>query len=113
MKLLDLKEEKWKKRFTYEKVVGFDGLIGESKFQVIRFKANRFIKPHHHKKTVEIFILKSGKGSLYVGGIKYPFRKDEFYLIQPHDVHGIVAQTDLEIIIFKPYEKKNDIYWDC
>jgi len=112
MKTIDLSKSKWVKRFTYKKVVLFKKWVPENtRFQVVKFARNTSIKPHYHLKTVEIYIVLSGKGDLGINGLWYPLNKNRMYLIEPNDIHEIVTKTGIKIAIFKPFEAKGDILW--
>jgi quercetin dioxygenase-like cupin family protein len=113
MKVLDTRNGTWEKRFSYIKQIGFDGLIGNCKFQVIRFLKGAELDYHYHKETVEIFVTTKGRGKLFVSRatIGYLLMEEFYYLIEPGDAHKIEATTDLEIVVFKPYEKGDDLFW--
>jgi len=111
MKQAILSQLEWKDRFTYKKIVPFD--LGQSKFQVIEFEPFKKIDVHYHLKTIEVFVLLLGSGTLGINGNLYPLNGDSIYLIEPKDAHSIMASGyGLKMAIFKPIEGgEEDIYW--
>ena len=110
MKQRDLNKEQFIKRFTYKKAIPFE-LPNDTKFQVIQFEPNKIVPNHWHKKTLEIYLVLEGAGTLYINDAPYPLRTNLIYLIEPGNVHRIHSLTPLKIAIFKPLEVKDDIYW--
>ena len=118
MKQGSLDKLTWKNRFTYVKDVPFNEKqlnCKGSKFQVVKFKPGKSIKPHYHKKTYEIFFIESGNGLLRFNNQEFRCKKGDFYLCEPFDKHEFINDTkeDFVILIFKTNEEEDiDIYWD-
>ena len=112
MKYVNLENIESTKRFVYQKRVPFD--LGDAKFQIVLFEHNKPIRPHHHKLTTEVFLIRNGVGVITVNGDMYVAGHNDMFLIEPGDSHSIISTQDygLTIAIFKPIEHKNDIYWD-
>ena len=116
MKHNNINNLNWKERFTYLKDIPFDEKdlnCSGSKFQIVKFKPNTFIKPHYHKKTTEIFYIREGNAVLKLNNKEFKCKKDDFFLCEPNDVHEFINNTnqDLIVLIFKTNEEENDIYW--
>ncbi len=116
MKAKNLAKLDWKDRFTYVKNIPFDEndmKCKGAKFQIVKFKPNTSIKPHFHKKTVEIFYIKSGNGILKLNKEEFRCKPDDFFLCEPGDIHEFINNTkeDFVILIFKTNEEKEDIFW--
>ena len=107
----------WKDRYTYVKDVQFnahDLNCPGSKFQIVKFKPGVAIASHFHKKTHEIFYIRSGTGILKLAGHEFRCASDDFFLCEPGDVHEFLNDTpeDFIILIFKTNEVEDtDIYW--
>lgn len=116
MKHIKPKELVWTKRFTYDKVIIADENTLKSKgskFQIVNFSPKTNIKPHYHKKTIEIYFIESGTGKIILNGIEYMAETGDIFIIEPGDTHEIINDTNdnFTILIFKTNEEKNDIYW--
>lgn len=117
MKKGSLNKLKWKDRYTYVKAVPFtekDLKCKGSKFQIAKFKPGVSIGSHYHKKTHEIFYVRTGNGILKLNNKKFRCKPDDFFLCQPGDVHEFINDTkkDFTILIFKTNEKENaDMFW--
>ncbi len=106
----------FKPRYTYSKDVPFtekDLRCSGALFQVVKFQPQTSIKPHVHKKTVEVFYVKSGTGIIKMNNKEFRCKPDDFFLCEPGDVHEFINDTNEEfvILIFKTNEKDEDIYW--
>jgi len=111
MKEATLNTSEWQPRFTYSKIIPFAMPAG-TQFQVIRFDRDDSVKPHHHIITEEVYYVLDGEGVLYINGVTYALKKDSMFYIEPYDSHAIDAKQGLIIIIFKPIEASDDIYWE-
>ncbi len=116
MKKSSLKELKWKKRYTYLKNIIFtekDLNCKGAKFQIVKFKPGTSIKPHHHKKSTEVFYIRSGNGAVKINGKKFRCKPDDRFLCERGDTHSFINDTkqDFIILIFKTNEEERDIYW--
>jgi quercetin dioxygenase-like cupin family protein len=117
MKKRNLDELEWKDRYTYVKDIPFnekDLNCKGAKFQVVKFRPRTSIKPHYHKKTYEIFYVRSGSGMLNLNGQEFRCKPDDFFLCEPGDVHEFINDTDDDfvILIFKTNEEEDtDMYW--
>ena len=56
MKLVKSKDLKFEKRFCYTKAIPFE--LKDTKFQIVKFPHQAFIKEHYHLVTQEIFYIK-------------------------------------------------------
>jgi len=117
MKTGSLSKLNWKDRYTYVKDIPFDEndlKCKGSKFQIVKFKPNTNIKPHYHKKTIEIFYIKEGEGILKLNKKEFKCKPDDFFLCEPNDIHEFINNTnkDFTILIFKTNEEDNDIFWE-
>jgi quercetin dioxygenase-like cupin family protein len=117
MKKSSLNELDWKDRYTYVKDIPFnedDLCCKGAKFQIVKFKPRTSIKPHYHKKTIEIFYIRSGTGVLRLNDVEFRCKQDDFFLCEPGDVHEFINDTDSDfvILIFKTNEEENtDMCW--
>lgn len=108
----------WKDRFTYVKDVPFsekDLHCAGTKFQIVKFRPHTSIKPHYHKKTYEIFYIRSGTGILNLNNKEFRCRPDDFFLCEPGDIHEFIndRDDDFVILIFKTNEVEDkDMYWN-
>lgn len=107
---------KWHNRFTYLKNIVFDAHDLHqkgTKFQIVRFAAGSAIKPHAHRRTVEIFYILSGTGVLEIAGKKFTIVSGDIFLCEPGDAHAFinVGTAELVVLVFKTHEQAGDIKW--
>ena len=113
----ELKNLYWKERFVYLKDIPFDENDLQqkgSKFQIVKFQPKTSIKPHYHKKTTEIFYVRSGEAIMKFNNEEILAKKDDIFLCQPNDVHEVINNSDEEfvLLIFKTNEEPDDLYWE-
>ena len=106
----------WSSRFTYLKNVPFgedDFRSKGAKFQIVKFVPGVSVGKHFHRKTCEIFYVRSGNGLVRINGIELRSSSDDFILCEPGDVHEIINDTgeDFVILISKTNEEEGDICW--
>jgi mannose-6-phosphate isomerase-like protein (cupin superfamily) len=104
----------WEGRFEYHKQnifsAGDIGIVG-SRFQIIKFENDAYVKSHYHRTTTEIFHVLGGNGIFKINGKEIPATPHIVVLIEPLDYHEIIAYKGLEIAISKWDESVDDIVW--
>ena len=106
----------WSSRFTYLKNVPFgeDDLRAKgAKFQIVKFAPGVSVFKHFHRKTCEIFYVRSGNGLIRINEIELRCSPDDFILCEPGEIHEFINDTedDFVLLIFKTNEEEGDIHW--
>lgn len=83
------------------------------KFQIVIFAPGVSIGEHWHKKTSELFFVKSGKGRAIMNGKEIFLESSDSLLCEPGDHHAFVndGEEDLVLLDFKVNEAEGDIFW--
>ncbi len=106
----------WHDRFSYKKDIVFDAddlkQAGAS-FQIVHFPPGASIGEHWHKRTTEIFFIKSGRGAAVMNREKIILEPGDCLLCQPGDHHAFINNglEDLVFLDFKMNAGEEDICW--
>jgi len=117
MNIVKSKEKDWMKADGYFKKILLTEDDLESRgnlVQIVKAKKGTSIKPHHHKKTSEVFYILKGNGILFVGGNKERRKEGDIIFCKPEETHGVINDTDEEFVwlVFKINFTENDTFWD-
>lgn len=117
MKKGSLQTLNWTERLTFIKDIPFTEKDFQSlgtKFQVIRFAPHTDIKPHYHKKRIELFYAVEGSGLIIINREEFRVQPNDFFLCEIGDVHQFVNDTnqDFTILVFRTNEPEDeDFFW--
>jgi quercetin dioxygenase-like cupin family protein len=116
LKFVKLNEKGWLKRQGYSKQILLteDDLKSKGNLvQIVKNKAHTEIKPHYHKKMIEIYHILQGKAVIFCGDTMVRAQPGDTLLCEPGEVHGVVNDTDedFQFVVFKIKAKDEDMYW--
>jgi quercetin dioxygenase-like cupin family protein len=83
--------------------------------QVVVFPPGGGVKPHHHEKQVEFFLVLEGTAELTIAGKTFNASAGDMFLCEPGDVHSLINNSGREfrMLVFKTnYPKEPDFVWD-
>ena len=116
MKHVKLSEKEWLHRQGYSKKILFteDDLKSKGNIvQVVRNEAHTEIKPHYHKRMIEIYHILKGNAIVFCGDLRSRVEPRDTILCEPGEVHGVVNDTDEDFVfvVFKINAKDDDMVW--
>lgn len=117
MKIVKSEEKNWTKVDGYFKKI----LLTESDLkspggviQIVKAERGMSIKPHHHKKTSEVFYILKGNGILFVGNDRNRRKEGDVIFCEPGETHGVINDTNEDFVwlVLKINFTENDTFWD-
>jgi quercetin dioxygenase-like cupin family protein len=116
MKYVKSTEEGWLKRQGYSKkiLLSEDDLKSKGNLvQIVRNEAHTEIKPHYHKRMIEIYHILQGNAVIFCGDIRVRANPGDTLLCEPGEVHGLVNDTDEDFLfaVFKMNAEDEDLIW--
>ena len=116
MKFVKLNEKAWLKRHGYSKriLLTEDDLKSKGNIvQIVKNEAHTEIKPHYHKRMIEIYHILKGNAVVFCGDTRVRAHPGDTLLCEPKEVHGLVNDTDedFQFVVFKIHAKDEDMYW--
>ena len=83
--------------------------LNGTQIQLVRFKEGKYT--HHHKRKTEFFYFTKGTGKVIIDNIEKKIVPGSSFLIKPNVNHTfITSEGDLEAIMFKTNDSKDDTY---
>ncbi len=114
MKYVNWDNNLWQDKQWYRKKVLFDWADSWYIWHVVQeviIPPHEFAKPHYHEHTTEVFYFLTEYGYWIVNGEKIVPKIGDVLLIEPHDVHTVINETDEEYryLTFKINAVDNDL----
>ncbi len=82
--------------------------------QVVSVPAGSHIRPHSHRASVEVYIIRRGVCGLVTNGERHLMRPGEVILMEPGDVHELLnrGEEPFELWVFKTNATEGDTAWE-
>ena len=116
MKYVKSTDKGWLKRQGYSKkiLLSEDDLKSKGNLvQIVRNEAHMEIKPHYHKRMIEIYHILQGNADIFCGDTRLRVQPGDTLLCEPGEVHGLVNDTDEDFLfaVFKINAEDEDLIW--
>ena len=118
MKIIKQNSKDWEEKRGYSKKIFLtpEDLDSPTNLvQEIKIKPGEECAEHYHKKQTEVFYFLNANGYWIINGVEQRFEKGDVLVIEPHDKHKIIndTQEDYLYIAFKVnYVDDADSYWE-
>lgn len=116
MRYVELNPESWQQGKGYRKnrLLSTEDLRQPGAWlQVVVIPAGAHVPPHHHRTSVEVYVVRRGACELTVNGERHELRPGDVMLMEPGDVHELFnpGEEVFELWVFKTNATDGDVVW--
>lgn len=117
MKIIELDPNNWQQGRGYRKnrLLAAEELRQPGALvQIVVTPPGSHIPPHHHRTSVEVYVVRRGVCELVVNGEHHEIRAGDVVLMEPGDVHALTnrGQEEFEVLVVKTNATKGDSVWN-
>jgi quercetin dioxygenase-like cupin family protein len=116
MKVVQIEANNWQEGRGYRKnrLLSAEALRQPGALlQIVSAPPGSHIRPHSHRTSVEVYIIRRGVCELIANGERYTTRPGDVILMEPGDMHELFnrGEEEFELWVFKTNAADRDTDW--